>query len=135
MCSGTGHRRRDGQSFEAWFTAKVGGLLSAPSTVSFSSALSSILDSGATGTIDGRSVNKAGLQSALSALKQKWDASTGKLAKASPIPGTDQNAAVKLVWKLNGKQVGAYFKACCCQDSDGKKIDSLALEGDASLFK
>jgi len=134
MCT-TGYRRRNDQSFEAWFSSQLGALLSAPSPASFGRAFSSTFGSDARGKVAGSSVGSAGLQSALGALKAKWNAPSGRLQSASPAAGTDQNAAVELVWKLRGKQVRVYCGACCCEDGGGMKVDSLVLEGDPSLFK
>ncbi|EMD30871.1 hypothetical protein CERSUDRAFT_78566 [Gelatoporia subvermispora B] len=137
MCSGTSHRRRDGQSFDSWFTAQIRGLLSAPSTSSLNSAFGLILESDASGTVNGKTVNKSGLQSAFGALKQKWDVSTGKIEKASR-----RKAHLEVQWEtgvgvLQGmsriRLNAQYFS--CCEDTGGIKIDSFALDGDASLFK
>ncbi|EMD30864.1 hypothetical protein CERSUDRAFT_78560 [Gelatoporia subvermispora B] len=133
MCT-TGYRRRDGQTFQLWFDSHIQGLLSAPSASSFSSTFSSMFGSDATGTVNGRAADRSGVQRALRALREKWDKASGKVEKAQTTPGTDQNAAVKLIWKLDGKQVQAYCAACCCEDTDGTNIDDITLEGDASLF-
>ena len=46
-----------------------------------------------TGTVSRRTIDKVGLQSAFSALKQKWNASSEKIEKALPTPGMDQNVS------------------------------------------
>ncbi|KZT65502.1 hypothetical protein DAEQUDRAFT_740593 [Daedalea quercina L-15889] len=100
----------------------------------FSTRFNNMFTSDATGVVAGNQVDKEGLKQALLALQRKWNNDT---VKFSPSAGAQEGSlATNFQFTPTGASQPADVTASASVRQDGgtERIDTLTLDGDASLF-